>query len=265
MGIVPLSALAEFRFDRGLGQLIRHNGLTSLGITARPSIENVYEVDRLVAAVINDTPIPEGYGWVEEGGRQDFEADMAVLGETLGLSIILVYLLMAILLESVVLPFCILLTFPLALIGVFLTLSIFSVSIDVMVMMGLILLSGVVVNNAIVLLDRVGRLQRSGVERTEALIQGGGDRLRPILMTALTTIFGLLPMALPHLFPGTQGDSGYSGLAFTIGGGLAFSTILTLIIVPWAYSLLDDLGGFIADLLPWGAQSQCPPPSTETT
>ncbi|MHC5211844.1 MAG: efflux RND transporter permease subunit, partial [Planctomycetota bacterium] len=115
----------------------------------------------------------------------------------------------------------------------------------------LILLAGVVVNNAIVLLDHVQRLRHSGLSRTDALMQGGRDRLRPILMTALTTIFGLMPMAMPQLFPGDS--SGYESMAVTVAGGLGFSTFLTLLVVPLFYTFFDDLGDILRRLSPWGS------------
>jgi HAE1 family hydrophobic/amphiphilic exporter-1 len=168
----------------------------------------------------------------------------------MGLSVTLVFLLMAILLESLLLPFAILLSIPLAGMGVVYTLAATGFPMDAMVVIGLILLAGVVVNNAIVLLDHVQRLRRAGLARTDALLQGGADRLRPILMTALTTIFGLMPMAIPQAFPGKD-STDYQSMAITVAGGLAFSTFLTLLVVPLFYTFFDDLGGVLRSLSPW--------------
>lgn len=239
-GMVPLQTVADFRFEKSLSTLMRRNGRSSLGITLTPAVDNVYVVGREVDAVLSDYPLPEGYTFQDEGGRNEFEEDVAALAKVGLLAIVLVYLLMAILLESIALPFCILVSVPLAFLGVFLTLGVTGVPFDVMVVVGMILLAGIVVNNAIVLLDRVQQLRDDGLPRDEALRTGGADRVRPILMTAITTIFGLMPMALPNVFPGS-GDSGYQSLAVAVAGGLAFSTLLTLFVVPWAYSLLDDL------------------------
>ncbi len=251
-GQVPLASVARFDFDKAVGALVRRNGRTMTGLSARPAIENLYLVTGEIEAVLREHPFPEGVAWTEEGGREDFEGDMAELFRTLLLSVLLVYLLMAILLESAVLPLSILLSIPLAIMGVNLTLWATGFPRDTMVAVGLILLAGVVVNNAIVLLDRVQRLRREGVPRREALLQGGADRLRPILMTALTTIFGLMPMAMPQYFPG-EGGSGYESMAVTVAGGLGFSTLLTLFVVPLFYTWFDDLAGLLARLWPWQA------------
>jgi HAE1 family hydrophobic/amphiphilic exporter-1 len=249
---VPLSAISRIAFGKALGVLVRRNGRTSTGITAQPAVANLYLVSGEIERVLAEHPFPEGVTWRERGGRQEFEADMAELFKTMGLSITLVFLLMAILLESVLLPFAILLSIPLAIMGVNFTLLATGYPQDAMVVVGLILLAGVVVNNAIVLLDHVQRLRQSGLSRTDSLLQGGRDRLRPILMTALTTIFGLMPMAMPQFFPG-EDSSGYESMAVTVAGGLGFSTFLTLLVVPLFYTFFDDLGNALRRLSPWGA------------
>jgi HAE1 family hydrophobic/amphiphilic exporter-1 len=157
---------------------------------------------------------------------------------------------MAILLESVILPLSTLLSIPLALMGVMFGLYAFGFTMGPMVVVGMIILAGIVVNNAIVLLDRVQRLRSMGLDRHNALLRGGRERLRPILMTALTTIFGLMPMAMPTLFPGGETESGYESMAVTVAGGLAFSTFFTLLIVPLFYTFFDDIGGLFKSFLP---------------
>lgn len=258
-GTVPLQTVADFRFEKSLSTLMRRNGRSSLGLSLTPSVDNVYLVSREVDAILADYPLPEGYTFDNQGGRNDFEEDVAALAKVGILAIVLVYLLMAILLESLFLPLCILMSVPLAFQGVFLTLGTTGVPFDVMVVVGMILLAGIVVNNAIVLLDRVQQLRDSGMPRDEALVKGGTDRVRPILMTAITTIFGLMPMALPNVFPGS-GDSGYQSLAVAVAGGLAFSTMLTLFVVPWAYSLIDDATALGLRLL-FRAREDAPAPT----
>ncbi|MGQ0553866.1 MAG: efflux RND transporter permease subunit [Planctomycetota bacterium] len=258
-GTVPLASVASLEFGKAVGTLVRRNGRTTTGLSAVPGIDNLYLVSSSVAEVLAAYPFPEGVTWSEEGGRREFEADMEELFHTLLLSVALVYLVMAILLESMIVPLSILLSIPLASMGVDFALFATGFPMDEMVFIGLILLAGVVVNNAIVLLDRVQRLRREGVERSAALLQGGADRLRPILMTALTTIFGLLPMAVPHWFPG-DGSGGYESMAVTVGGGLAFSTLLTLFVVPLFYTYFDDLSVAFARLSPWRARATAPQP-----
>jgi HAE1 family hydrophobic/amphiphilic exporter-1 len=249
-GMVPLATVAGLGFERTLSTRLRRNGRTSMGIQAVPSIDDVYAVSLAVAEVKRQFPLPEGYRWDEEGGREEVEEDLAELFKTLGMSIALVYLLMSMLLESVVLPLATLVSIELALLGVNFALALFGQPTTPMVYIGMILLAGIVVNNGIVLLDHVQRLRQAGLARREALLQGGIDRVRPILMTALTTICGLLPMAAPGLFPGS-GNRDYQGMAIAVAGGLAVSTALTLLVVPLFYTLLEDLAGILRRLARW--------------
>jgi HAE1 family hydrophobic/amphiphilic exporter-1 len=153
------------------------------------------------------------------------------------LSITFVFLLMGVLFESFLLPLSIITTIPMAFLGVYWTLWLTGTPLDAMGAVGMVVLVGVVVNNGIVYIDLVTRLRRDGTSRTQALIEAGGRRLRPILMTALTTIFGVLPMAM--------GDSSFVGMPYSplgrvVAGGLAAGTLLTLFLLPFLYSVLDD-------------------------
>jgi len=137
--------------------------------------------------------------------------------------------------ESLVQPLVILFSSPLAAVGVALGLSVAGIPISVMALIGTIMLAGIVVNNAIVLLDLINHLRARGMERIEAIVEGGRLRLRPILMTTLTTTFGLLPMALGL----GEGAELRTPMAVTVISGLLVSTLLTLVVVPVVYSLLD--------------------------
>ena len=155
------------------------------------------------------------------------------MGELMGalyLGVTLVFLLMGVLFESVILPLAILFTVPFALLGAFWSLFAFYGKNDVMAVIGMILLCGIVVNNGIVLLDCIARLRTEGMTRHEAILEGTRRRLRPIVMTAVTTIFGLLPMAVFGESSG-QGLS-YVSLSITVAGGLALCTVFTAFVVP---------------------------------
>ena len=154
------------------------------------------------------------------------------------LAVVFVFLLMGVLFESFILPFVIILSIPFAFLGVYWMLYLTNTPFDVMAGVGLIILVGVVVNNAIVLVDRVNQLIDEYGDREVALLEAGRIRLRPILMTALTTIGGLLPMAL-----GASEIVGipYAPLGRTVIGGLVASTVLTLLVVPLFFTLVDDL------------------------
>src|SRR4029077_18579241 len=132
-------------------------------------------------------------------------------------------------------PLVIMFSVPLALVGAVFALFITQTTISVVVFIGFIMLAGIVVNNAIVLVDLVNQLRSRGMEREAALIEAGRSRLRPIVMTMLTTTLGLLPMALGL----GQGAEIRAPMAITVIGGILFSTLLTLVVVPVAYSLLD--------------------------
>jgi HAE1 family hydrophobic/amphiphilic exporter-1 len=151
------------------------------------------------------------------------------------MAIFLVYLVMASQFESFLHPLVILFTIPLALIGAVLALWITGSTISVVVFIGMILLAGIVVNNAIVLIDLINKLRSRGMSKVEAIMEGGRSRLRPILMTTLTTALGLLPLALGF----GEGSEVRSPMAITVIGGLTVSTLLTLIVIPVVYSTMD--------------------------
>lgn len=159
------------------------------------------------------------------------------LGEALLLAVLLVYMVMAAQFESLLHPFVIMFTVPLAFIGVVLAFLVTGQNISLPTFMGFIMLTGIVVNNGIVLIDYVNQLRRQGRDSWQAVIDGSATRLRPVLITALTTIFGMLPMALSH----SEGSEMRIPMAITVIGGLAFATLLTLYIVPLIYSLMERI------------------------
>jgi HAE1 family hydrophobic/amphiphilic exporter-1 len=163
------------------------------------------------------------------------EASFRSLLFALGLAIFLVYLVMASQFESLLHPFVILFSIPLAAVGVALALWLSDIRISVIVFIGLIMLAGIVVNNAIVLVDLINQLRADGMERISAIREAARLRLRPIMMTTLTTVLGLLPMALGL----GEGSEMRTPMAVTVIGGLLTSTLLTLVVVPVMYSLLD--------------------------
>jgi len=163
-------------------------------------------------------------------------SSLAGLLKAMALAIFLVYLVMASQFESFLHPFVIIFTLPLGAIGVVLALVLTHNSVNVVALIGAVMLAGIVVNNAIVLIDAVNQLRREeGLNRHAALVEAGRRRLRPILMTSLTTIFGLLPMALGL----GEGAELRAPLAITVIGGLSVATLLTLVVIPVVYSLLD--------------------------
>lgn len=175
------------------------------------------------------------YSW--GGDTENMIKAMSQLSFALGISIFLIYALLASQFESFILPIIVIGSIPLALIGVIWGLVIFGQPLDIMVMIGIILLAGVVVNNAIVLIDFIKMLRERGSTRSEAIIESCTTRLRPILMTTATTVLGMIPMALGI----GEGSEIYRGMALTVIFGLSFSTLLTLIVIPILYTLVDDM------------------------
>ncbi len=167
------------------------------------------------------------------GQNKEMETSLNSLLMALVLAIFLVYIVMASQFESLIHPFVIILTIPLAIIGVVGFLYLLSIPLSIVVFLGIIMLAGIVVNNAIVLVDYINHLRKSGMEKIQAIIEAGKVRLRPILMTTATTVLGLLPMAIG------MGDGAEirMPMAITVIVGLITSTILTLVVIPTVYCI----------------------------
>src|SRR5690606_25498280 len=184
-----------------------------------------------VNAILSGIAIPDGVAPRVTGQSEDMELAFQSMQFALVLAIFLVYLVMASQFESLLHPFVILFSIPLGLTGAVLALFLTGTTISVVVFIGLIMLAGIVVNNAIVLIDRINQLRAEGMAKIEAVVEAGHTRLRPILMTTLTTVLGLLPMAIGL----GEGSEIRTPMAITVIGGLAFSTVLTLIVIPIMY------------------------------
>ena len=169
------------------------------------------------------------------GQGEELDASISSLIFALSLAIFLVYLVMASQFESLLHPFVIMFTIPLAMVGAILALWLSGSPVSVVVFIGLILLCGIVVKNAIILIDKVNQLREQGVAKDEAIMQGAYSRLRPIIMTTATTLFGFAPLA----FFGGEGAEVRAPMAITVIGGLAVSTLLTLVVIPVMYKLMD--------------------------
>ncbi len=246
---VPIRSLTEMEVGKGFGTIYREEGKTSLPIDIEfePEVE-LMQAGGQVASVMDELEMPRGYSW-SQGQRWDDQRDNdAARNLALLLSVTFVFLIMGVLFESFILPVAIVATIPMALMGVYWTLYLTDTPLDVMGGVGLVILVGVVVNNGIVLVDLVTQLRAQGHERREALMLAGERRLRPILMTALTTIVGLLPMAV-----GTSTFIGipYAPLGRVVAGGIAAATVLTLFFVPFLYTVLDDARAWGFRLLAW--------------
>jgi HAE1 family hydrophobic/amphiphilic exporter-1 len=248
-GVVPLSSVAEITLARTPERIRREDRQTTQWVTVQFDKDAVTtdEAQQLVRERMEGFSVPEGYSWdFGEWGR-DREDALGTMTRGVVLSLIAVILLMAALFESFTQPFAILITLLLAFFGAFWSLWLLGYDLNPIAFMGIIILIGIVVNNGIVMVDHVNSLRVSGVERRKALIEGCGDRLRPVLMTAITTIFGLVPLAVSRA---TVAGAYIDSIAVVVIGGLATSTFFTLLALPVWYTALEDIGAAILRALP---------------
>ncbi len=232
--MVPLQALATIQIQEGPAEIRRILQQKSAVITGNLSGISLDEAKAEILAAADAMDVPPEIS-VNLAG-QSLEQDVAFSSMIFAifLAVFLVYLVMASQFESFIKPFIIMFTIPLGIIGVVIIGLATGMSINVIVLIGLIILSGIIVNNAIVLVDYIGQLQKQGMKKLEAIKTAAQVRWRPILMTTITTVLGLMPMALDY----NEGFEIRIPLALTLIGGLIFGTFLTLIFIPLAYNLV---------------------------
>ncbi len=238
---IELRHIADFQIAETPGRLRRENQQTYTSLWARYGGDLKEEGKQAMRKLLDDYAFPEGYGWsFGFFTRREQEENMDIMFNLL-LALFMVYFVMAALFESVVHPFAIMISMPFAVVGITAVLWSTGTPFNIMAWIGIIVLVGIVVNNGIVLIDHINNLRRRGTPRDQAVLQGCRERLRPIVMTATTTIVGLTPLAF--------GETGlanmrYFPMARTIMGGLIASTMLTLVVLPTYYVLTDDLSRY---------------------
>ncbi len=229
---IILSSVANVKILNGPNEIRRVNQDRSAIISANISHINLTEAASRIYSEVEKYQMPPDFTYELSGQNQEMETSSSSLTLAMVLAIFLVYIVMASQFESFLHPFLILFTIPMALIGVFITLYVLQIPIGVTVYIGMITLVGIVVNNAIVLIDYINLLRKRGIEKIEAIKQAGNIRLRPILITTSTTVLGLLPMAI-GLGEGTEIRT---PMAISIIAGLLSATFLTLILIPLVYN-----------------------------
>lgn len=232
---IRLSAVADIEVHEGPSEIRRIDQQRAVLISANVSGVDLGTMTAMIQQVLETMDVPPDVSMVIGGQNKEMETSLNSLTFALGLAIFLVYIVMASQFESFLHPFVIMFSIPLALIGVIVVLYATGVPLSVVVFLGIIMLAGIVVNNAIVLVDYINHLRRGGLSKIEAIVQAGEVRLRPILMTTSTTVLGLLPMALGL----GDGAEIRTPMAITVVAGLISSTLLTLVIIPTVYSLMD--------------------------
>lgn len=233
---ISLSAVADVELGEGPSEVRRIDGrrvaLVRANLASGALADVVAKIERTLQQQIE---LPADMTFFLSGQNQEWQRSKSSLWLALGLSIFLVYVIMAAQFESLLHPLVIMLTIPLAFAGTVVALVVLKIPLSIVVFLGMIMLAGIVVNNAIVLVDYINTLRRRGMSREEAVVAAGTVRLRPILMTTATTALGLLPMALGL----GDGAEIRTPMAISVITGLVASTILTLLIVPTTYALLD--------------------------
>ena len=232
---VELAAVARVVATSGPSEIHRVDHRRVAVISANLRDIDLGAAVREVEAMVAKDPLGVDIGIRIGGQGQDLDESLRSLLFAFGLAVFMVYLVMASQFESLLHPFVILFTIPLALVGAVAALVLTRSPVSVVVFIGLILLVGLVVKNAIILIDKVNQLREDGVAKRQALIEGARSRLRPIMMTTLCAVFGFLPLALAF----GDGAEVRSPMAITVIGGLLVSTLLTLVVIPLVYDLLD--------------------------
>lgn len=232
-----LSQFADIKEDMGETALERMDRLSSININAAVIGRSAGTVGSEISTAINKLKLPDGVTWQFIGNLENQSKSFGSLLGALGLGILLVYLIMVALYENTVYPFVVLFALPLAMIGAFLALALTMNEMTIFAMIGLIMLMGLVAKNGILLVDFTNQRKAEGASLVEALIDAGRERFRPILMTTVAMIVGMMPMALSQ----SAGAEVKAGMAWVIIGGLTSSLLLTLVVVPVMYYIVDRL------------------------
>ena len=239
---IKISDVATFKIEEGPSKLEKKDKRKKIVLYANLDDNlDLKTAQNMIVETLEEMGKPDSvtYGY---GGKS---ADMAEMSEqliyTFGIAIFLIYFILVWQFESFIMPFIIILSIPLSTTGAFYALYGAGLSIDAMVSVGFVMLAGIVVNNAIVLIDFINLRREAGDSKNKAIITSGRTRLRPILMTTLTTVLGMLPL----MFSNGEGSEMYKGMSFVVVFGLSTATLLTLIVIPVFYYLIDDFTGAI--------------------
>ncbi|MEG0392854.1 MAG: efflux RND transporter permease subunit, partial [Anaerovoracaceae bacterium] len=236
---IRLGDIAELSQKETLNEIKHDNQKRTLRVTGEVDKEyNVTKVTQAAQAAVEKLELPSGVTLDFDGENEQIMDAMKQLLQMLILGLLMVYLVMVAQFQSLISPLIVMFTVPLAFTGGLIALLITGFEISVVSMIGFVVLMGVIVNNGIVLIDYINQLRRDGGDKKTAIIEGGATRLRPVLMTALTTILGLVPLAL------AMGDGGemMQPVAIVCIGGLLYATLMTLVVIPIMYDLLNGRG-----------------------
>jgi hydrophobic/amphiphilic exporter-1 (mainly G- bacteria), HAE1 family len=239
---VPLSELAEIKTVKSPREITRRNQARTCYVYAMVRDNQPFDkVVREAESSLKSVVLPVDYKMEFTGEELKRKESMSNLSFALILSLVLVFMVLAAQFESIIQPIIIMLTIPLAGVGTVLTFILLGKSLNMMAYIGIIMLAGIAVNNAIIIIDRINQLRASGIKKKDAILLAGSQRIRPILMTSITTILALLPLTIGI----GESASLRSPMALAVIGGLLSSTILTLIVIPCVYWVFDSFADFV--------------------
>lgn len=244
---VRLDAVSDISVTRSLPRITRYDRRTSVQLNIDYTDTTAGEVRKAANKLMKDVPLPQGYSWGYGRSTERESRNVQSLSLNMGLAALMIFIVMAALFESLMLPIAVITSIAFAVVGVFWYFFITGTALTMMAFIGVLVLMGVVVNNGIVLVDRIHYYRKQGVEKKEAVLHAANDRIRPILMTVLTTILGLLPLSMGETQLGGEGPP-YYPMARAVIGGLGYSTVATLICLPVIYLFLDYTREFFANL-----------------
>jgi len=243
--VVRLEQVAQVREGTGPAQVNRRDLSREVALSANTYARSVGEVSRDIQAEMAKISLPPGYRWQFGGSTKNMSESFAYAVSALALAVIFIYMILASQFKSFVQPLALMTSLPLTLIGVVLALLMFRSAMSMFSVIGVIMLMGLVTKNAILLVDFAIRAREDGLARTEALLMAARVRLRPILMTTLAMIFGMVPLA----FALSEGSEQRAPMGQAVIGGVITSSLLTLVVVPVAYCYMDDLANWVRRLL----------------
>lgn len=256
---VPLLSLVNVQIKPGASQISRTNRQTSIAVDANINRAGKFDKDsarKAINEVMNAAKLNEthpGYSWGEGSSFEEDDEAVQQMLFSLGIAMLMIFIVMAALFESMLFPAAIFSSIIFSVLGIFWLFALTGTTFTVMAFIGVLVLMGVVVNNGIVMLDHINLQRRNGLSRTDALVEGSKERLRPILMTMGTAILGMLPLCFGGSGIGGDGPS-YAPMARAVAGGLAFSTIVSLLFLPTIYAMLDDVRQFFVERIKQGRE-----------
>ncbi len=242
--LVMLNQLVTSRKAETPRMINRRNGKNFVYVTASTAGPNLANVERALRGIVDSFEMPTGYSLALGDELRGLQEDQSNFFSILLLAVVLIFIVMSALFESCLIPLSILTSVPLAFLGVIWTMYLTGTPMDTIAFIGCILMVGVVVNNGIVIVDHIKNLRKEGLSRFDAIVQSGHDRIRPVLMTALTTILGATPLIAPLVFE-RIGQPATVSLGCALIGGLTAGTFLTLFVVPLFYTFVDDFQTWI--------------------